>query len=51
MAFLGRLVRHPLFAFGGVAAVCAALALQRTPDAPPLPDAEAADFELGAIFD
>ncbi len=51
MAILGRLVRLTLLAFVGVAAVSAALAMQRKRDAPPLPDADADEIELVAVFD
>jgi hypothetical protein len=51
MAFLGRLVRLTLFAFVGVTAVSAVLAFQRKRDAPPLPDADADEIELVAVFD
>ena len=41
MAFIGRLVRLTLFAFVGVTAVSAVVAMQRKQNAPPPPDADA----------
>ena len=51
MAFIGRLVRLTLFAFVGVTAVSAFVAIQRKQNAPPPPDADADEIELVAIFD